>query len=66
MRPLPELLARLESYACYELRRKVIPATESIRLFGREAYVGAALAKVDRHCVAVPREYRTFRQMTAY
>jgi transposase InsO family protein len=76
-----EILDRLESFACYEIRRKIIPATGSIRLFGREAYVGAALARVEvtffesldglearmnGQCVAVLRDYRTFRQMPSY
>ncbi len=75
------VLARLESYAAYEMGHKMISATGCIRLFGREAYVGAALANVEvvfwesleglevRHhgqCVAVLREYRTFRQMYLY
>ena len=37
---LPAVLERLESYACYEIGRKTIPATGSIRLFGRDAYLG--------------------------
>jgi transposase InsO family protein len=77
----PELLDRLESYACYEMGRKIIPATGSIRLFGRDAYVGAALASVEvtffesleglearinGQCMALLRDYRTFRQMSCY
>ena len=76
-----DVLARLESSAAYEMGHKVIPATGRIRLLGREAHVGAALANVDvvfwesleglevRHngqCVALLRDYRTFRQMTVY
>jgi hypothetical protein len=78
---LPWVLDRLESYACYEVRRKVIPATGSIRLFGREAYLSVALAnvevtfwerlqgleaRVDEQCVAALRDYRTFQQMAVY
>lgn len=78
---LPAVLDRLESYACYEVGRKTIPATGSIRLFGRDAYVGAAWASVEvtlvesleglearlnGQCVAVLRDYRTFKQMTCY
>jgi hypothetical protein len=78
---LPWVLERLERYACYEVGRQVIPATGSIRLFGREAYLGAALggvgvtfyeslegleARLHGQCVAVLREYRTFKQMTCY
>ena len=44
---LPELLDGLESYACYEVRHKVIPHTGSIRLFGRDAFLGESLAGVD-------------------
>jgi hypothetical protein len=76
-----ELLNRLENYACYEIARKIIPAIGSIRLFGRDAYVGAALASVEvtffesleglearihGQCVAILKDYRTFRQMSCY
>ena len=75
------VLAQLESYAAYEMGPKVIPATGCIRLFGREAHVGATWAnravvfwesleglevRYHGHCVAVLREYRTFRQMLSY
>ena len=78
---LPAVLERLESYACYEVGRKTIPATGSIRLFGRNAYLGAMWARVEvtffesleglearlnGQCVAVLRDYRTFKQMTCY
>jgi transposase InsO family protein len=78
---LPWVLDRLESYACYEMGRKVISATGRIRLFGRDAYLTAELAhvevtfwesvegleaRVNGQCIAVLREYRTFRQMTMY
>jgi hypothetical protein len=71
----------LESYACYEVGHQVIPATGTIRLFGRDAYLDAALggvrgtfceslegleARLNGRCVAVLREYRTFKQMTCY
>lgn len=74
----PETLEVLESYAAYEIGKKTIPATASIRLFGREAFVGRELvnrevtffeslegleARIDGQCIAVLREYRTFRQM---
>jgi transposase InsO family protein len=77
----PEMLAQLETYAAYELGHKSIPATGCIRLFGREAHVGMAVAnrdvvfwesldglevRYDGHCLAVLREYRTFRQMLTY
>jgi transposase InsO family protein len=78
---LPWVLDRLESYACYEVGRKVIPATGNLRLFGRDAYLDAALggaevtffeslegleARLNGQCVAVLRDYRTFKQMTCY
>jgi transposase InsO family protein len=40
----PEVLNSLESQASYEVARKVISATGTIRLFGRNAYVGTMLA----------------------
>jgi len=78
---LPAVLERLESYACYEVGRKIISATGSIRLFGREAYMDAALtnveatcfeslegleARLNGQCVAVLRDYRTFKQLACY
>ncbi len=78
---LPAVLERLERYACYEVGRKTIPVTGNIRLFGRDAYVGTAWANVEvtlvesleglearlhGQCVAVLREYRSFKQMTCY
>ena len=78
---LPAVLNRLESYACYEVGRKTIPATGCIRLFGRDAYVGTAWASLEvvlvesleglevqlnGQCVAVLRDYRTFKQMKCY
>jgi hypothetical protein len=78
---LPAVLERLESYACYEVGRKIISATGHFRLFGRDAYVGMAWANVEvtffesleglearrnGQCVAVLRDYRTFKQMTCY
>jgi hypothetical protein len=59
----------------------MIPATGDIRLFGRNASLGAALANVEvtfweslagldarinGQCVVVLREYRTFKQMAVY
>ena len=78
---LPWVLDQLESYACYEVRCKVIPATGCLRLFGRNAFLGAVLAnvevtfwesltgleaRVNGQCVVVLREYRTFKQMAVY
>jgi len=39
-----EVLAGLERLACHEVGRKMIPASGSIRLFNRDAYVGPAFA----------------------
>ena len=44
---LPAVLESLENYACYEIGRKVIPATGSIRLFGRNAHMGKIWANVE-------------------
>jgi len=78
---LPWVLERLESYACYEVGHQVIPATGTIRLFGRDAYLRPALAnvevtfweslagleaRIDGQCVVVLRDYRTFKQMAVY
>jgi transposase InsO family protein len=72
------VLDRLESYARYEIGRKIIPATGRIRLLGRDAYVGKMAANaevtfceslngleawINGQCVAVLRDYRTFKQM---
>src|SRR5271166_5189994 len=71
---LPAVLERLESYACYEIGRKTIPATGSIRMFGRDAYLGTMAgrevtffeslegleARFNGEC-AVLKDYRTFK-----
>ena len=74
-----DVLDSLESQVSYEVSRKVISATGTIRLFGRDAYVGTMLAntavvfweslegleaRVDGTCVTILRHYRTYRQMT--
>lgn len=76
-----ERLDSLERYASYAVARKVISATGSIRLFGRNAYVGRMWAntevtfweslegleaRVEGTCVTVLRDYRTYLQMTCY
>jgi transposase InsO family protein len=75
------VLDRLESYACYEIGRKSIPGTGSIRLFGRDAHLGATCANLEvtfvetleglearlsGQCVAVLKDYRTFMQMASF
>ena len=73
------MLERLESYASYEIGRKTIPATGSIRLFGRDAYLGTMAgrevtffeslegleARFNGEC-AVLKNYRTFKQMVMH
>jgi hypothetical protein len=34
------VLEQLERYACYEVGRKIIPATGRLRMFGRNAHLG--------------------------
>ncbi len=78
---LPAVLETLESCARYELGRKTIPPTGCIRLFGRDAFLGEALAKLEitfceslegleawhnGQCKAVLRDYRTFTHLLAY
>jgi len=75
------MLERLENYACYEIGRRTLSPSGSIRMFNREAHVDATLAKkevaffenleglearVDGQCVAILRDYRTYRQNVAY
>jgi transposase InsO family protein len=73
---LPSVLAALESYACYEIGHKTIPATGSIRLFNRDAYLNSmagrevtffeSLEGLEARCngeCAVLKNYRTFQQM---
>jgi hypothetical protein len=77
---LPSVLENLESYACYEIGRKTIPATGSIRLFGRDAHIGTMCANVEvtlfesleglearfnGQCLAVLKDYRRFKQMSS-
>jgi transposase InsO family protein len=74
---LPDVLDQLESYASYEIDRRILSASGSFRMFNRDAHVNVALAKmevvffesleglearIDGRCVAVLRDYRTYRQ----
>jgi transposase InsO family protein len=45
-----DVLDSLESQASYEVARKVISATGTIRLFGRAAHVGTMLANTEVVC----------------
>lgn len=77
----PDVLDRLESFACYETGRRILSATGGIRMLGRDAYVGEAVAnaevvfsetlegleaRVDGQPFAVLRDYRTLLQRTVY
>lgn len=78
---LPEVLNGLESFACHEIGRKVIPADGIMRMFGRRGYVGTAFSRVtvtlvetleglgatvDGQSVAVLRQYRDMRQLSSW
>ena len=73
---LPAVLESLEGYACYEIGPKTIPATGTIRLFNRDAHLGAmagrevtlfeSLEGLEARFNgkrAVLKNYRTFQQM---
>lgn len=75
---LPSVLENLESYACYEIGPKIIPATGTIRLFNRDAHLDAmagrevmlfesleGLEARFNSQRAVLKHYRTFQQMDA-
>lgn len=76
-----EILENLESYASYEVGRKVVPSSGKIRMFDRDAILGTSLAnvevtffetldgleaRVDGLCVMILREYRTCLQLISY
>lgn len=78
---LPDVLDQLESYASYEIGRRTLSAVGGLRMFNRDAHVDEALAKrevvffesleglearIDGQCVAVLRDYRTYKQMAYY
>jgi transposase InsO family protein len=78
---VPWVLEGLESYACYEVGRKVLPPSGCIRLFNRDAYLDVALggvevtfcetlegleARVASQCVAILRGYRDMRQLSSW
>jgi hypothetical protein len=75
------VLDQLESYASYEIGRRTLSAVGGLRMFNRDAHVDEALAKrevvffesleglearIDGQCVAVLRDYRTYKQMAYY
>jgi hypothetical protein len=72
-----DVLDCLESFASYEIGRRILSASGSFRLFNRDAHVDAALARqeviffesleglearVNGQGVAVLRDFRTYRQ----
>jgi transposase InsO family protein len=76
-----ELLDRLESFARYEVKRKVIDHYGYIQLFGRIAYVGRAWkeremtfvetlegleAHAEGRCMAVLRDYWKYRKLPSW
>jgi transposase InsO family protein len=76
----PALLEQLENYARCKVRRQIIPATGSIRLFNRDARLGKIAANtevtfyeslegleawIDGERTAVLKDYQTFRQLKA-
>jgi hypothetical protein len=75
---MPSVLEALEQYACDEIGCKHLSPTGGFRLLGREAQVGDAWAdsdvilyeslagleaRRDGQCLAILREYRTFKQI---
>jgi hypothetical protein len=76
-----ELLDRLESFACHEVKRKVVDRYGYIPMFGRIAYVGRAWkeqkitlietlegleAHAEGQCVAVMRDYWKYRKQPSW
>jgi hypothetical protein len=74
----PEVLDRLEEFACYEVSRTVIPSDGMVRVLGRKGYVGQEFAgakirlvetvegleaRVDDQCIGVLREYRDMQHL---
>jgi hypothetical protein len=77
----PEQLARLEGYACHEVKRKIISPQGTIPLFSREAYVGMAWAgielafvetldgleaRIEEQCIAVMRDWWTIWKLSSW
>jgi hypothetical protein len=75
---LPSVLEPLEQYACYEMGRKHLSPTGGFRLLGREAHGGEGYAdggvtlyesldgleaRREGQCLAILRDYRTFKQI---
>jgi hypothetical protein len=78
---LPDVLDRLESRACYEVRRKVVSPQGHLPLFSRDAYIGMAWsghevalveslegleARIEDRCVAVLKDYWAIRKLASW
>jgi hypothetical protein len=76
-----ELLDRLESFARYEVKRKVVSRYGYIQMLGRVAYVGSAWrereitlvetlegldAQIEGQCVAIMKDYWKFRKLPTW
>jgi hypothetical protein len=76
-----ELLDRLESFARYELKRKIVSRYGYIPMLGRIAYVGRAWrqreitlvetlegleAQIEGQCVAIMTDYWKFRKLPSW
>jgi hypothetical protein len=77
----PKLLARLESYACHEVKRKIVSPQGNIRLLSRDANVGMTWAgielafvetlngleaRIEERCVAVLSDWWTIRKLSKW
>jgi transposase InsO family protein len=78
---VPWVLDHLESYAVYEVSRRVLPPSGCIRMCNRDVYLDTALAgvevtffetlegleaRVDGQCVGLLRGYRDLRKLPAW
>jgi hypothetical protein len=76
-----EILGCLESFARYEVKRKVVSRDGYIQMFGRMAYVGRAWreseitlvetlegleAQIEGQCVAIMKDYWKFRKLPSW
>jgi hypothetical protein len=76
-----EILDRLESFARYEVKRKVVSRCGYIQMFGRIAYVGRTWrereitlvetlegmeAPIEGQCMAIMKDYWKFRKLPSW
>ena len=76
-----DLLDRLQSFARYEVKRKVVSRYGYIQMLGRVAYVGRAWrkreitlvetlegldAQIEGQCVAIMKDYWKFRKLPSW